>query len=321
MTKCSRSILPLLICLAGPMAASCSLFDRFTEKSAADIDRENGRVRLALVAAGDPDSLAAAALMGGSSGDGTESMRLLMAAVDAAPGRRDLAWLLLQKCLLDPQCDVRPAQAHLQSIDAGNGAAWAGSLLRAGQAKDETGVATALTAISQSQRFDIHWNSSVVHLAHALDRVPATRPSENAIAAIGIMAAIAIPQYAQFGSSCTVAALAKEGALETCRGLSNVLRKGDAIITESIGLRIAGRVWPKESPEYRDAMQDRRRLDYQLQWKNERAGEVVRAEYPIGLLERLSKFHSEQEAMAAELVEAGIDPAPPPGWIGPTRRE
>src|SRR5215469_16991708 len=112
---------PLGVCLVslvvGGLLAGC-VQDPLTQTS--------NRARSALLAAGDPDSLAAAGLVNPRS---TNEERLVLAAraSGAAPNRKDLAWLHLELCVRVDSCDVAPIEAQLHALDPGNAAVWSGS--------------------------------------------------------------------------------------------------------------------------------------------------------------------------------------------------
>src|SRR5450756_2208992 len=54
--------------------------------------------------------------------------------------------------------------------------------------------------------------------------------------------------------------------IEVCRGVAKAFERGDTYITEMIGVAIAKRVWPEDSPEWRAAAEERRVYDYRSKY-------------------------------------------------------
>lgn len=128
------------------------------------------RTTTALLAAGDADSLAAAALLGHWPGAPAERLALLSRAIAAAPERGDLIWLNISACTLVESCDPMPLAVQLQRVDPANGAAWFASTGRAGKLSDEAAVRRSLAAIATSASFGIYWNATIVRATNAVLR-------------------------------------------------------------------------------------------------------------------------------------------------------
>ena len=268
----------------------------------------------ALLAAGDADSLEAAALLTPKKLS-AERLQLVLRAAAAAPARLDLAWLALQSCVEVESCDVAPLEAHLRAADPGNGAAWMGTLARASTGTPQ--LTAGLAGIFGSDRFDIYWNQFIVHAADALKRTKTMEDREALILAIGLGAAQAVPALQPLGRACKDVAVVRPEDLSSCRKLSGALRHSDTFLIESFGLSIARRVWPASSDEYRQAAAETRVLHYRLRELGELSPDLTSDEGAKRHLELLATHRTEQEALVADFVARGINPSPPAAWIDP----
>jgi hypothetical protein len=87
--------------------------------------RKIQRTEQLLIAAGDADSLAAAAMLSvGPTFDPAQRLTLSARAVSKAPDRPDLVWLNLRLCTQVDTCNPEPLEAQLRALDPDNGAAW-----------------------------------------------------------------------------------------------------------------------------------------------------------------------------------------------------
>jgi hypothetical protein len=281
------------------------------DASAAD---SHADTRAALLAAGDADSLEAAALLTPKNLS-VERLELVSRAAAAAPARPDLAWLALQSCIQAESCDVTPREAGLRAVDPGNGAAWMGTLARAAAGTPQ--LRASLAGIADSARFDIYWNPLIVHVADALERTKTMEDREAIVLAIGLAAAQAIPALQQMSRGCGDAAHAQPADPGICRKLSAVLRHSDTAIVEGLGLSIALRVWPASSDEYRRAADEIRVLHFRMRQPGEWSSVATSDERAKRYLRQLATHRTEQEALVADLISAGIDPSPPAGWTDP----
>ena len=297
-----------LLALAGIVGAGCSPENTRTQAAQ---QRADEHTRRALIAAGDADSLAAAALLTAKS-DTSERLALASRAAAAAPQRPDLAWLQLQECVRAPGCDVEPVEMHLRRLDPVNGAAWSGSLARS--VDDPVKRESALAAIAASERFDIYWNPLIVHTANALMK-SGRMPAPNALAsAIGSGAAQWIPAFQPLTAGCKGGALGRPEALAQCRRLSAVLRRGDTYITEMLGLSIAKRLWAVGSPEYQEVIAASRVARYRMDATAKANLDFEGAKGAKRYLELLATHRTEQEVALAEITAAGLAPDPGPDW-------
>jgi hypothetical protein len=277
------------------------------------------RTVAALTAAGDADSLATAAALSSTDAYLPERAALLARAAAAAPDRTDLAWLLLRVCFRDETCNLASAEARLRALDPHNGAALVGSLLRQHRQLDPDEVGTLLARIAGSERYDLYWNPTIFHMADAISRTR-TMTAEQAVAAANAIAyAVETLRFEAIAAACKGEALEKPARKASCRQIAAVFRRSDTFITEVIGLMLSLVVWPKDSAQYQEAHDQRRKIRYRMmmlaQLDSQHAGDE---RYLRKYLERLSRYRTQQEATLAALREAGVDPDPPADWKDPT---
>jgi hypothetical protein len=255
----------------------------------------------------DTDSLAAAGLMSvGNNSDPSSSF--LARASAAAPDRVDLVWLQATRCAQMPPCDPAPIEHRLRELDPTNGAGWSGALARAGAAHNADGTDAAMTAISHSQRLDIYWTTLIAHLSSAVAKTKEMSIEESEVAVIGYLAALPIPAYQYVATNCKGERLLQPGVNDVCRGVAKSLQNGDTYLTEMIGVAIAKRVWPQDSPEWEAAAERRRVYEYRskLYPKLEQRALTHPGEY----LTFCAQNRREQDVFAAQLTVAGYDPNP-----------
>ena len=257
----------------------------------------------------DADSLAAAGLLN-SVKDHDRSLRLIEQATTDAPERADLVWLQIQFCQAVPACDSVPMEERLRSLDARNGAGWISALARANKANDEQASSAALAAISRSERLDIYWTTSVARLSRATAETKAVSLTEAEIFVIGILAAQAIPAYQVLSAACRGERLKRDDVVEVCRGIANALQHGDTYITEMMGIAIAKRVWPENSPQWKEATEARRSWEYRAKFLSE--SEAWNAAHTDEYLALCAQNRREQDVYKAELIATGKSPDPPP---------
>jgi hypothetical protein len=275
------------------------------------LTQTSNRSRTAMLAAGDPDSLAATALVA-SRDSGAERLALAARASAGAPNRKELAWLHLEMCVRVDNCDVTPIETQLHALDPGNAAAWSGSLVRASKAGDTARIESILTSMAGGQRFDTYWNALVAHTASALIRTNVIDGARATATAVEVVAAQALP-YQPITNGCQGKALDEPKMLDTCRRLAAILRQGDTYVTEMVGQDLAMRLWPKGSPEFREAAEARRVSQYRLDTETRLlfTGKEGSERY----LQLLTTHRTEQEVWLADITASGLSPDPPPGWI------
>jgi hypothetical protein len=257
----------------------------------------------------DADSLAAAGLLD-SVKRRNRSLVLVARATANAPQRSDLLWLHIEICQAAPACDPEPLERRLKTLDATNGAAWMGALSRANKANDEQAKSAALAAISRSERLDIYWTTLVARLSRATAKTKALSLTESEISVIGILAAQAIPAYQVISNACRGEHLMHDDRVAVCHGVANSLLYGDTYITEMIGVAIAKRVWPENSPQWTEATDARRAWDYRAGYLSH--ADAWNAAHTDEYLNLCAQNRREQDVYKAELIASGKNPNPPP---------
>lgn len=302
----SSAAVPAVLALA--VLGSCATPDTGHQVT---VENRVVRTEAALIAAGDPDSLQAAALV--SDDEPAARLHLIQRAAVAAPDRPDIAWWHLQLCVRVEGCDPRPIEAQLQALDPGNGAAWSATLERSWKSRDTAALHAALVAVANSERFGIYWNASIVHTANAVIRTGAMEPKNAFVRAFGAAAATWIP-YKAITDFCQGRSLEQPDVLATCRRLAAVLRRGDIYLTEMIGLAVARRVWPEGSAEYQAAVEARRVAQYRTDTDNRLTiRKVLDNVWVQSHLALMAAHDTEQQVVLADLTSAGLNPDPPRG--------
>jgi hypothetical protein len=293
----------LVLCLLSLLALPASAETR-EAKSA----RHTEQTIAALARMTDADSLAAAGIMSiGKHSD--QSLQFLARASAMAPDRPDLVWAQALRCGQLPPCDPEPIEQRLRELDPANGAGWWGALARAGAANETEGTDAALAAISHSDRLDIYWTTLIAHLGRAVADTKKMSLAESEVAIIGYIAAQAIPAYLYISTSCKGERLQQAEVTEVCRGVARSLQRGDTYITEMIGVAIAKRVWPEDSPEWKAAADERRVYQYRSAHYLKIAQRKIT--HPGEYLALCAQNRREQDVLLAQLIKAGINPTTP----------
>jgi hypothetical protein len=256
----------------------------------------------------DADSLAAAGLLSvGKHSD--QSLPLIERAIAAAPIRADLIWLQAEVCAKVGSCDPVAIQSRLREVDPFNAAGWVGALVRANSSNDEEAKDAALVAIGHSDRFDIYWTTLVSRLSEAVIQVHKMSPKEAVVTVVGYQAAEPIPDYDAAARACKGDRLQRAAVNEACRGVARAFQQGDTYLTEMIGVAIAKRVWPEDSPEWKAAAEARRVYDYRSKlWLKLDVADNAHTEKYLVLC---SKYRREQDLWLAQITAAGWNPNPP----------
>ena len=318
MIKCpslspSLSSVSLLIGLAAMLCAGCATDEARRQAAYA---RKNQHTEQILIAAGDADSLAAAAMLSIGPGiDPVQRLTLISRAVAEAPGRPDLVWLNVRLCTGVDGCSPEPLEAQLHAVDPDNGAAWFDSIGRAARRNDEAEVRKNLAAIASSTRFDTYWNTTVVHVTHALLRTKTMDSRTAFMTATGVAAAIVFPPYQPIMNACKGEFLKDPDGLANCRRVASVMSRGDSYLTELIGLAIAKRAWPEGSAEFMDAVNARRVAHYRMHIEGQISlKQLWRSRYTVRRLQLMTEYQTEQEVVSAEISSAKLNPNPPSDW-------
>jgi hypothetical protein len=267
---------------------------------------------------GDPDSLATAAVLlpFTQRPSNAAAQILLVRAVAAAPERADLAWLQIQNCRLAPGCDSEPEERRLRALDTANGAAWINALTRANQSGDEAARIAALSGLARSERVDVYYTTLTAHLTRALAHTHEISLPDALNEVMGATSAEAIPAYGATSALCKGDRLNDAAIVEDCRRVASAMQRGDTYIAEELGVAIAKRVWPVDSPEWKAAVEERRVFEYRGQlsahsdlvsMRDSRSAERY--------LDLCAQNRREQDMWLAEFIHEGKSPDPPPDWV------
>jgi|ERR1700722_1080857 len=306
----SRLSTSLLIGLAAIVCGGCAT-DGVRRQAA--YDRKIQRTEQLLIAAGDADSLAAAAMLSvGPTFDPAQRLTLSARAVSKAPDRPDLVWLNLRLCTQVDTCNPEPLEAQLRALDPDNGAAWFDSIGRAGRRNDVVAVRKDLAAIATSRRFDMYWNATIVHITNAIVKSHTMDLPTALIATIGMASGTSVPAYQTILNACKGDPLLDPDVLSTCRQVSTVMRGGDTYITEMVGIAIAKRAWPEGSPTYVDAISARRVAHYRIDADGKISlRRFLFTGFAAKRLQLMTEKTTEQEVILAEILNARRKPDPP----------
>lgn len=279
-------------------------------------DRKLQRTEQLLVAAGDADSLAAAAMLSvGPTVLPEQRLTLMARAVSQAPDHPDLVWLNIRLCTPVESCDPAPLEMRLRALDADNGAAWFDSFDRAAKRNDAIAVRAELAALARSDRFDVYWNATVAHLVNAILKTHTLDLRTALLMSIGVASATSIPAFQPLSNACKGEALQDPEVLSACRLVSTALRSGDTYLAELIGVAIAKRTLPEGSPEYTDAVNAKRTAHYRMAVDGEfELHHLVFSKYAAKRLQLMMVKRTEQEVNLAEILNAKLDPNPPAAW-------
>ncbi|MGC8520066.1 MAG: M56 family metallopeptidase [Steroidobacteraceae bacterium] len=305
----------------------------------------DARATRRLLASGQPDALAAAAVLGWpwvanerfvhgklvlsakARLDAARRLRWLARAVAEAPRRPDL--LMLQKSFCQQwiaHCDVAALDDRLRTLDPDNGAAWLDALAAAAKAKDPAGINAALTAIGRTTRVDTYGNPLVARLGESLHQVGGMSFKEISseiyrIRGYGLPldAMIALTAACNWNTQQLTAP-----RLNLCRNASTAFEHGDTFLASVSGSEIAMRLWPAGTAEHRYAAALHRRLVYmqeQAQWLILPPGHRLQSllalfdgQFWAQGVRLAARYPSEQDVLRAQLMRVGLRASPPPSW-------
>jgi hypothetical protein len=302
-----------------PLLALSALTGCVTGRHDAAVTDPVEKLRLSaakLLKQNDADSLAAAAVL-----LYVDSRKTAITLTDEArargPSRADLAWLQLRVCATTPGCDPTRSEADLRALDPTNSAAWIATLDKAIVAKDAGAIDTALAEMAKRDRFDIYVNPIVGHLSTAFANAQVKPLADAVTFVVGEGAAVIVPPFKNIGDVCKGEVLTREERLRSCRAIATSLSRGDALITRSFGAVMTMRTWPADSDQAKAAVEGRRIAHYRAStigeidaarpWTDQVAQDYVQI---------LAANRSEEASARAQIVAAGRNPDPPPGWNG-----
>lgn len=292
-------------------AASCGYS---LERETARMLRQQQRAAEALRNRSDADSLAAAALFTYRRSP-ADALALIKRATSIDTRKPELTWLQLQICRKTDGCDSGPIEARLRQLDPENGLGWFGALDRAYEGADDVALEQALADVGRSKRVDSYFSTLGAHLSEATADANALSLPEAIISVFGEISVVALPGYTAAAKGCGAERLQRPSIREACRSLSESLMAGDTHLGEMIGVAIAKRAWPADSPQWQAASEARRVYKYRTRalrdtdWADD-WDEAVSVEY----LDLVAQHYREQDVLIAQLIARGIDPKPPAAW-------
>ncbi len=268
-----------------------------------------------LIARGDPDSLAAAALFAGllSGFQSATSLELAARAVAGAPNRADLAFVQLQLCESAPGCDALPIETHLQKLDPQNGITWTYQLVRAELANDGPNWKRARDGLAQSTRVELYWNRIVSRLAKAAAGKAGFDATSATIELLGIESAFS-PAFDPISRACSARDIAQPEVLVQCRQIASAFRHADTSLFEAYGTSLALRLWPDGSAESRQIAEERRALRYRVELMTRNATKINSAQAQRILAPLISRYPTEQATYHALFVALDLVADPPANW-------
>ena len=239
------------------------------------------------------------------------SMALIARAAAAAPESAEIAWLQVTLCQATPGCDSTRFEQQLRSLDPANGASAFAAMERAHRAHGEAAISRAMHDLADSKQLDLYWSGLTHDLGFAVVRTGKMPANQALIEVIGRLAALSIPPYEVVSSWCHGEHLTQGDSQSVCRKVAASMQNGDIYLTQGVGIGIAKRAWPEDSPEWRAAARARRLMDYELTVLGKvqplRQSDVDAERY----LALYGKFRRENDVTRARIVAAGYAPDPP----------
>lgn len=240
-------------------------------------------------------------------------------ALEQIPDQKELVWLAARLCADVPRCEPETYESRLRKLDPGNGVVWVGPLIRA-QARDDHAAETQiLDALSREARFDVYWNALLSQGALALSaRAPKPAPKllngplTNAINDVSAwLSAVAVPSFTALANACSRERTREARTAERCRNIAKVLQQGDTYAAEAVGLGIAQRSVPPDSPTMIALTEHAAIVSYQHETAREILGQQVeREKMSAELIELMTNLRREQDVSLAVLRWAGVPLTP-----------
>ncbi len=315
----------------------------------ADEIAEERRVTARLVANGNPDALAAAAVfmtyrldtLGSPQAraraiagglfvpwNARERYEWLAAAAAKAPGRADLVMLEMTYCKAwNPHCDYAALGTQLRRLDPDNGAVWLDDLAVAYAHHDSAGIDAALNAIGGAKRVDSYGTRLVPVLFHALHEIGGADAqdayswaAQNANTMVNLQPMIAMDHL------CGSRGSAQAGRTDACRRALTALEHGDNLLYLAVGSNDAARQWPADTREGRMARSTHRQLEYLERYARLRMPSLVYlalgqdayfGRWYMPIVRAEAEHPREQDAWRALMIESGESPEPPATWKDP----
>ena len=271
---------------------------------------------VALVQAGDADSLAAAALASRTLADAAahpaRGLEFANRAIASAPERADLAFLQMQLCEATTSCDPTAAEANQRKADPSNGISWLYALRRAGRSHDAAGMRTALAGLAGSQRVDRHWTALASRMTAAMTAKAGLDAPTALSSLIDLEAALPMPLLS-VTDACSEEALQKTQVLVQCRRAAETLQHADTISIAMYGTRLAVRLWPNGSARSTEIAAGRA-LAYQMDVMRRNSDRLDSPTALQALARLYPHYPTEQSVIRALYVALGLQPDPPTHW-------
>lgn len=246
--------------------------------------------------------------------DPAKALAFAERALARDPSRPELVWLAARLCAGVLQCDRAALETRLRTLDPGNGAVWSGPLSRARRHRDTAAEQQILEALSRAERFDVYWNSLLWRGAVALSEqsqkpVPKmlNGPLTEAINDVaGWLSAVVLPSFDDLAALCSARRAIDIEVAGRCRRIAQVLQEGDTYAAEAVGIGIAQRSVPSNSPAIIALAEREAVLDYQHRAARQIiAAQVEREQISAELIELMKQLHREQDVSLAVLRWAG----------------
>jgi hypothetical protein len=281
----------------------------------------------ALLAQGDPRSIAFAAAMLPLLGDAQSTLHrappdLLAEAARRAPDDILVQWLAALYSAPDEQLSA--AGRALLRLEPENGASWLFPLQAASKANDADGVTEALRQIGTAERFDIHYADLALAWATILRNHPQpTRQGPTTgfsleeqplIQGVSHAVAFAIPAFQPLIRACKASEAPLASARRaTCLAAGTLIVKHHAEqISSAIGISLLRNI---NAPGFQDAM----RTSLYLSQMYSFAFEPLKTD-PIAYQRFQADWQetrSETTVIERMLTRAGLPLAPPVDWVAP----
>jgi hypothetical protein len=282
----------------------------------------------ALVRKGDVDSLLAAAALTAlvdipAEAERSRAVEYARRASSAAPSDPVVQAIWLGICREFIECDRHGAAKDLERAAPDNALSWMLLMEDAAKAHDVAGVDGALERVASSSHLRLYWNPMVTRITDALtaDGVrPLNRLSywsrrENFATAVGAAAMIGLPAFLPVKQVC-IGAIDLERR-SRCDLLLQLMRNGDTLLTQHLGIALTLKSAEPDSEAYRAAIARRRELDWisEQLFENETSTFEQLTQSSTGRRLSLMRRHDgEIEVMEALLRDRDIPVKPPEGW-------
>jgi hypothetical protein len=274
-----------------------------------------------LVVRGDARSLAAAAMLLQTAGppaglDGLHAIDLAERAMQAMPDNRAIGWIHFRICELTPGCDVPGAATTLRWVDADNAAPWLSTLAAAVREHDELAEDRALSGMSETRRFALYSNATMILVFDAYKAVGITGPRgapksdhERLALATSLTDAVATPAFRPLTDACkdTQGRMRRR---DLCIRAAALMQHADSVSAQLEGFSMQKRLSAPDSKEVRTAGERQRNLESKragarrfetafLPWFNNRLA--------LHRLALMRQFAREEDVLNAILREHHVD--------------